>query len=91
MSKYNIYSIINSKDLLEEFIVKKDPTPLRKMKSNRNYISERFDNIVKRNVIGKDNQNTKKINRKLNKYAYMDITGSSFKLGDDNGQLQMFN
>lgn len=60
------------------------------MKANHNYLSERFENILKRNIIGKDDPKIRKNNRKLNKLAYMDTTGSSFKKGDDQ-QLQMFN
>jgi len=53
--------IIFSADLLKDFQVKKDPIPLRKMKTKTNIISERFENILKRNVVG---EFTHKLNKK---------------------------
>jgi hypothetical protein len=46
---------------LTDFHVKKEPIPLRKMKTRTSIISERFENILKRNVVGEyNNNNTKK-------------------------------
>ena len=68
--------IINDSELLEDFQVNKNPVPLRRMKEEINPLSERWNNILKRNMIG---EYTTKIrrpgNRKLRKIKYMDIDG----------------
>ena len=47
--------------MLTDFNVKKEHVPLRNMKTRNNTISERFENIIKRNVVGQFNHdNTKK-------------------------------
>ena len=68
--------IINDKELLEDFQVNKNPIPLRKMKEEINPLSERWNNLIKRNMIGEySNKIRKKGNRKLKKIKFMDIDG----------------
>ena len=68
--------IIDDKELLEDFQVNKEPVPLRKMREEINPLSERWDNIMKRNIIGEySNKIRKPANRKLKKVKYMDIDG----------------
>jgi hypothetical protein len=51
--------------LLNDFQVKKEPVPLRKMKTRGSVLSDRFENILKRNVVGNyENSFMKKRNRK---------------------------
>ena len=66
--------IINDKELLEDFQVNKNPVPLRKMKEEINPLSERWNNIMKRNMIGEySNKIRRKGNRKLKKFKFLDI------------------
>ena len=68
--------IIKDKDLLEDFQVNKEPVPLRKMREEINPLSERWENIMKRNMIGEYSNKVRKTgNRKLKKIKYMDIDG----------------
>ena len=68
--------IINDKELLEDFQVNKAPVPLRKMKEEINPLSERWNNIIKRNMIGEYSTKVrKKGNRKLKKIKFLDIEG----------------
>ena len=68
--------IIKDKELLEDFQVNKNPVPLRKMKEEINPLSERWNNIMKRNMLGEQsNKIRKKGNRKLKKIKFMDIDG----------------
>ena len=68
--------IINDKELLEDFQVNKTPVPLRKMREEINPLSERWNNIMKRNMIGEYSTKTrKKGNRKLKKFKFLDIDG----------------
>ncbi len=68
--------IINDKELLEDFQVNKNPVPLRKMKEEINPLSERWDNIMKRNMIGEYSYKIRRPrNRKLKKFKYLDIDG----------------
>ena len=68
--------IINDKKLLEDFQVNKEPVPLRKMREDINPLSERWENIMKRNMIGEYSNKIRKTgNRKLKKVKFMDIDG----------------
>jgi hypothetical protein len=68
--------IINDKELLEDFQVNKEPVPLRKMREDINPLSERWENIMKRNMIGEYSNKIRKTgNRKLKKVKFMDIDG----------------
>ena len=68
--------IINDKELLEDFQVNKTQVPLRKMREEINPLSERWNNIIKRNMIGEYTTKTrKKANRKLKKFKFLDIDG----------------
>ena len=68
--------IISDKELLEDFQVNKEPIPLRKMREEINPLSERWDNIMKRNMIGEYSNKIRKAgNRKLKKIKFMDIDG----------------
>ena len=68
--------IINDKELLEDFQVNKEPIPLRQMREDINPLSERWENIMKRNMIGEYSNKIRKTgNRKLNKIKFMDIDG----------------
>ena len=68
--------IINDKELLEDFQVNKGPIPLRQMKEDINPLSERWENIMKRNMIGEYSNKIRKTgNRKLKKVKFMDIDG----------------
>ena len=68
--------IIDDKELLEDFQVNKEQIPLRKMREEINPLSERWDNIMKRNMIGEySNKKRKTGNRKLKKIKFMDIDG----------------
>jgi hypothetical protein len=79
---------------LKDFQIKKDPIPLRKMKPKTNVLSERFENILKRNIIGEYSlDNTKKKNRKLNKLKEkkFDMGGDyGFSLENDDQKLKIF-
>ena len=68
--------IIDDKELLEDFQVNKEPIPLRKMREEINPLSERWENIMKRNMIGEYSNKIRKTgNRKLKKIKFMDIDG----------------
>ena len=68
--------IINDSELLEDFQVNKNPVPLRRMREEINPLSERWSNIMKRNMIGEySNKIRKHGNRKLRKFKYLDIDG----------------
>ena len=68
--------IIDDKELLEDFQVNKEPVPLRKMREEINPLSERWENIMKRNMIGEYSNKIRKTgNRKLKKIKFMDIDG----------------
>ena len=68
--------IINDKELLEDFQVNKTQVPLRKMREEINPLSERWNNIMKRNMIGEySTKIRKKGNRKLKKFKFLDIDG----------------
>ena len=68
--------IVDDKELLEDFQVNKGPIPLRKMREEINPLSERWNNIMKRNMIGEySNKIRKPMNRKLKKIKFMDIDG----------------
>ena len=77
MKNYEIKKgIIEDKELLEDFQVNKEQVPLRKMREDINPLSERWDNIMKRNMIGEySNKVRKPNNRKLKKVKFMDIDG----------------
>ena len=64
--------IIEDKDLLEDFNLLNTQIPLRNLTHSVNPISERWNNIIKRNVIGIYSRDQKKKNRKLNKIKYFD-------------------
>ena len=68
--------IINDSELLEDFQVNKNHIPLRKMREEINPLSERWNNIMKRNMIGEYTTKIRKPgNRKLRKFKYLDIDG----------------
>ena len=68
--------IINDKELLEDFQVNKAPVPLRKMREEINPLSERWDNIMKRKMIGEYSTKIRRPgNRKLKKIKFLDIDG----------------
>ena len=82
--------IFQDKELLEDFQVNKEPIPLRKMREEINPLSERWDNIMKRKMIGEySTHQRKKGNRKLRKIKYMDIDGPVYF--DDEEEQQNFN
>ena len=62
--------IIDDKELLEDFQVNKEPVPLRKMREEINPLSERWDNIMKRNIIGEYSNKIEFRNYKLMKILY---------------------
>ena len=76
--------IIKDNELLEDFQVNKNQVPLRKMKEEMNPLSERWNNIIKRKMLGEySNKVRKKINnRKLKKMKYMDILGDDYFMED---------
>jgi hypothetical protein len=49
---------------LKDFDAKKEPVPLRKMKTKGNILRDRFENILKRNVLGEYESKAHKKNRK---------------------------
>jgi hypothetical protein len=49
---------------LEDFQVRKAPLPLRKMKATNNLLRDRFENIIKRDLVGEVSSKVKKRNRK---------------------------
>ena len=68
--------IINDKELLEDFQVNKAPIPLRNMREEINPLSERWDNIMKRKMIGEYSTKIRRPgNRKLKKIKFLDIDG----------------
>lgn len=68
--------IINDKELLEDFQVNKAPVPLRKMREEINPLSERWNNIMKREMIGEYSTKIRRPgNRKLKKLKFLDIDG----------------
>lgn len=76
--------------MLEEFVSNPEPTPLRKLRTNNNLISERFNNILKRNVVGEYNSKVKKRNRKLEKIHYKDNNNDYEVFVEDNPKLKIF-
>lgn len=81
-----------SKELLEEFVANPEPIPLRKLKTNNNLISDRFANIIKRNIIGDLKSKAKKRNRKLDKIHYKDNNNNDYEIfiEDDSSKLKIF-
>lgn len=78
------HGIIEDKEFLEDFQVKKEQVPLRKLKPNSNFLSDRWDNIIKRNVLGiYTRSQSKKANRKLKKIKYYDIKGENIDYNSD--------
>lgn len=77
--------IIEDKELLEDFEVKKEPVPLRKIKSNTNFLKDRFNNVIKRNVLGDLPERNNKQNRKLKRVKYLDLNGASLDYNPDEG------
>ena len=78
------HGIIEDKEFLEDFQVKKEQIPLRKLKPNSNFLSDRWDNIIKRNVLGiYTRSQSKKGNRKLNKIKYYDVKGENIDYNSD--------
>jgi hypothetical protein len=49
---------------LEDFQVRKAQLPLRKIKMGNYLIRDRFENIIKRNLVGEISSKAKKRNRK---------------------------
>jgi len=86
--------VVEDADLLNDFQVNTSAVPLRKIKTSTSAIRERFDNILKRNIIGDFNpkEKLKKKNRKLNKLAFREggINDEyGFSLSDDE-KLKIF-
>jgi len=76
--------VVDDAELLKDFEVNQEPLPLRKMRTANSLVSDRFTNIIKRNVIGEYSRpKVKKRNRKLNKYNYRESGG--INNGDDYG------
>ncbi len=96
LKKFIFKKNLFSAELLKDFQIKKEPIPLRKMKPKTNVLSERFENILKRNIIGEYSlDNTKKKNRKLNKLKEkkfeMGVGGDyGFCLENDDQKLKIF-
>ena len=75
--------IFDDKDLLENFSTKK--IPLRNLNSKINPLEERWDNILKRKLIGNyDRNSNKKRNRKLNQKHILDLKNNNDDFGFDN-------
>ena len=75
--------IFDDKDLLENFSTKK--IPLRNLNSKINPLEERWDNILKRKIIGNyDRNSNKKRNRKLNQKHILDLKNNNDDFGFDN-------
>ena len=67
--------IFDDKDLLENFSTKK--IPLRNLNTKINPLEERWDNILKRKLIGDyDRNSNKKRNRKLNQRHILDLNNN---------------
>jgi len=63
--------IVEDSQLLNDFQVKTDQIPLRKLKPTNSIVNERFENMLKRNTVGEySHPKLRKRNRKLNKMAY---------------------
>jgi hypothetical protein len=66
---------------------------LRKLRSNNNLISERFSNIIKRNIVGEYASRAKKRNRKLDKYSYRDNNNNNdyeINVNEEKEKLKIF-
>jgi hypothetical protein len=74
--------------------VKKQQIPLRKLKSKTSFLNERFDNILKRNVLGEYSRPSKRRNKnsKLNKIHLQNGIGTDygFDLDEDSKKLKIF-
>lgn len=78
------HGIVEDNELIEDFAIRKEPLPLRKIRPSTNTLSERWENVIKRNIIGKYNPTEgKKRNRKLNKIHYMTIDGDHYDTNED--------
>ena len=77
--------------MLEEFVANPEPMPLRKLRTNNKLISDRFANIIKRNIIGEYNNKLKKRNRKLDKIHYKDNNNDyEIFVEEDTSKLKIF-
>ena len=72
--------IVKDKELLEDFQINQGAVSLRKIKEEINPLSERWNNILKRNIIGKyeDNNRVDKSNRKLHQFKFHDKNSTDF-------------
>jgi len=73
-------------------VVKADPIPLRKLKNNVNSISDKFDNFLKRNIVGEFSRHSRsRKNRKLHQIKIKQgFSGDyGFSAGDD-AKLKIF-
>ena len=78
------HGIVEDNELIEDFAIGKEPLPLRKIRPSTSTLSERWENVIKRNIIGKYNPTEgKKRNRKLNKIHYMNIDGDHYDITED--------
>ena len=78
------HGIVEDTELIEDFAIRKEPLPLRKIRPSSNTLSDRWENVIKRNMIGKYNPTEgKKRNRKLNKIHYMTIDGEHYDATED--------
>lgn len=84
--------IDNDKQFLEDFQISKSST-LRTLSTDNNFLRERFNNILKRNVLGEYNQiNKSKRNRKLNQIKILDLKNrDDLYLDDSDNKLKIFN
>ena len=80
--KYNQLKkgIIDDQDLLEDFKIKNNNIPLRNLNHSVNPLSQRWENLLKRNVVGIYSREKRKKNNKLNKIKYLDLKGD-YNLG----------
>jgi len=80
--KYNQLKkgIIDDQDLLEDFKIKNNNIPLRNLNHSVNPLSQRWENLLKRNVVGIYSREKRKKNSKLNKMKYLDLKGD-YNLG----------
>lgn len=63
------------------------------MKSKTSILTDRFENIIKRNVLGEyTNDRKRRKNNKLNQVKYKDFHSNDFgfELGDENTKLKIF-
>ena len=72
--------IIDDQDLLEDFKIKNSNIPLRNLQHSINPLSQRWENLLKRNVVGVYSREKRKKNNKLNKIKYLDLKGD-YNLG----------